>query len=116
MSVRGFNTLYTELACPQCGRAVSSGVGFRAGSVCQAKYQLGEKLNWQGSNLHPEARPQTGSFKTIGYFECDNPGCSTWHDCYPEVQEALITIENDVITEAQVTTHKPGEQSFDILS
>lgn len=112
----GFNTLYAEVACPQCGRIASSGVGFRAGSVHQAKYQLGQKLDWNGPNLRPQERPAEGNLKTIGYFECDNPGCSTWHDCFPEVQEALITIENDVIIGAKVITYKPGEQSFDIIS
>ena len=111
----GFNTLYYDLKCPNCGSAVESGIGFRAGVLRQASYKIGDKLSWDGPNSRPVERPAGGNFKTIGYFNCDNLKCTTWHDCFPEVQEALITIRDDVIAEVVPVTHKPGAQSFDIL-
>jgi len=107
--------LFAELTCPKCGKKITSGIGFRVGRIGGLSYKLGEKLQWDGPRNRPKHRPQDGSLKTIGYFECDNLSCETWQDCYPEVQEALIVIHNDVIAEAQPTVHKPGELNFDII-
>ena len=111
------NTLYCDIECPKCGKKVSSGIGFRAGTIRGHEYKIGEKLDWQGPKVRPTQRPSDGNLKTIGYFECDNLQCQTWQDCYPEIQEALIVIEGDVIAEAKPTTHRPGEQelAFDII-
>lgn len=109
------NTLYAEVPCPKCGKSVSSGIGFRVGSLDARSYKLGERLNWQGQRTRPLSRPADGNLKTVGYFECDNLNCSTWQDCYPEVQEALITIRDDVIVEAQPFVHKPNQIDFDII-
>ncbi len=115
MSTPGFNTLYFDLKCPYCNSAVGSGIGFRAGAVKQASYKIGDKLSWEGGTCQPEEKPEGGNFKTIGYFNCDNLNCLSWHDCFPEVQEALITVTDDVLIEVKAMKHMPGEQGFDIL-
>jgi hypothetical protein len=109
------NTVYCDIACPKCGAKVTSGVGFRVGSVDQLSYKLGETLKWEGPRQRPAMRPKDGNLKTVGYFECDNLKCETWADCYPEVQEALITIRSDVIAEVQPFVHKPNQIDFDII-
>jgi hypothetical protein len=97
-----FNTVYSELLCPFCDTKVESGVGFRAGSLLQAKYQIGDKLSWEGADVCvPPKRPPRGNVSTVGYFNCDNMDCSTWQDCYPEVQQAVIVVNNDVIEEVK---------------
>ena len=111
----GTNTLYFDITCPYCGRESRSGIGFRAGVVHQLSYHLGQRLDWNGPNCSPSARPPGGNMKTIGYFNCDNPRCETWQDCFPEVQEALIVIVNDFITECSVVKHHPEKQDFPIL-
>jgi hypothetical protein len=108
------NTLYADVKCPKCGKNVASGIGFRIGKVAGLSYKLGQKIAWDAPS-RPPSRPPNGSLKTIGYFECDNLQCESWHDCYPEVQEALIVIADDVIAEAKPTVHKPGEIDFDII-
>jgi len=109
------NTLYYDLSCPRCGKSVQSGIGFRLGSVRRLNYRLGEKLTWDGPNCRPVARPRERTLKTIGYFNCDNPSCDSWQDCYPEVQEAVITVVDDVITEVLAIVYKPEELTFAIL-
>ena len=111
----GTNTVYFELPCPQCGSVVRSGIGFRAGVIKQLNYHVGEKIRWEGPNCRPSERPPGGNLKTIGYFNCDNPRCDTWQDCFPEVQEALVIIQNDVLQDVQFINYKPGEHSFDII-
>ncbi len=111
----GTNTLYSEVKCPHCGYAVKSGIGFRAGSLKQISYKLGEKLSWDGTKCRPAQRPPGGNLKTVGYFECDNLDCPTWQDCYPEVQEALITIQADIISDVKPFIHRPNELVFDII-
>jgi hypothetical protein len=109
------NTLYALLQCPKCDKKMQSEIGFKVGRLGGLSYKLGEKLEWTGKERRPEQRPADGSLRTIGYFECDNLDCETWHDCYPEVQEALIVIRQDVIAEVKPYVHKPGEINFDII-
>ncbi len=109
------NTLYCEIKCPKCAKAVASGIGFKVGVVNRLSYKIGESINWDGKETRPAKRPKDDNLKTIGYFECDNLNCETWQDCYPEVQEALITITANVITAAEPTTHKPNLIGFDII-
>jgi hypothetical protein len=115
MVQQGNNTLYCEIKCPRCGHNVASGIGFRVGAVNQSSYQLGQKIIWEGAHVRPSERPTDGNLKTIGYFECDNLKCDTWQDCFPEVQEAMITIKADVIAEAKPCTHSPNDIRFDII-
>ncbi len=109
------NTLYYDLSCPRCGQNVQSGIGFRLGSVRRLNYQIGQRLAWDGPNCRPPVRPEARTLKTIGYYNCDNPGCDSWQDCYPEVQEAVITVVEDVITEVTTIVYKPEELTFAIL-
>jgi hypothetical protein len=115
MTQLGTNTLTCEIKCPKCQKTIKPQIGFRAGTIRQRTYKMGDKLDWEGPGTVPEARPSGGNLKTIGYFECDNLHCSTWQDCYPEVQEALIVIESDIISHVKATTHRPNEILFDIL-
>lgn len=78
-------------------------------------YKLGDKLNWDGTSCRPSIRPPKGNIKSIGYFNCDNIRCSSWQDCYPDVQQALVTVENDVITDVSVFHERVGGQNFDII-
>ncbi len=110
-----FNTVYSDLECPFCHVKVASGVGFQVGVVENLNYKIGEKLKWDGSNCRPAVRPPGGNIKSIGYFNCDNIRCSTWQDCYPEVQQALVTVENDIITDVSVFHERKEGQNFDII-
>lgn len=109
------NTLYHALKCPYCGSAVDSGIGFRAGALKQSSYKLGDTLSWEGGTCRPDEKPVGGNFKTVGYFNCDNLNCMSWHDCFPEVQEAMITVSNDVIVSVEPIQHMSEEKGFDIL-
>lgn len=115
MTQVGTNSLTCELKCKQCDQTIKPLVGFRAGTIRQRTYKVGDKLDWDGPHTVPAERPPGGNLKTIGYFECDNLHCPTWQDCYPEVQEALIVIESDIISHARATEHRPNEILFDII-
>ena len=110
-----FNTVYTELKCPFCDKAIDSGVGFRVGALENRSYHLGDQLNWNGATCRPKERPQGGNLRTIGYFNCDNPNCSSWNDCYPDVQSALIVVTNDQIAEVSVYNGVLSTEKFEIL-
>lgn len=110
-----FNTVYSHLKCPFCDQEVASGVGFQVGAIENRNYKIGEKLRWDGKTCRPSARPADGNIKSIGYFNCDNIRCSTWQDCYPEVQQALVTVESDVITDVSVFHERKEGQNFDII-
>ena len=94
-----FNTVHPalEFVCPFCKEQLTSGVGFRLGAILRLNYQMGDELIWRGGECRPESKPPLCDFKTVGYFNCDNPACSTWTDCFPEVQHALITVRDNRI-------------------
>ncbi len=94
---------------------MASGVGFRAGLIDQGNYHLGDKVKWEGNPCRPKVRPPGGSLKTIGYFNCDNLKCSSWQDCYPDVQLALVTVKDDVIVDVSIYNGEVGEERFAIL-
>ena len=109
------NTVYAELVCPFCEEKITSGVGFRIGALKNAQYKVGQKISWDGAQCRPSS-PVTGRIKSIGYFNCDNIKCKSWSDCYPEVQQAVITIDNDVISDVQIYTGKKKYgNDFDII-
>lgn len=110
-----FNTVYADLKCPVCQEKIISGVGFRIGALNNAKYRLGEKVSWDGPICRPRQKPRAKAIKTIGYFNCDNTRCGTWQDCYPEVQQALVTIEDDVIADVQSYKGELSTKDFDII-
>jgi hypothetical protein len=110
-----FNTVYADIQCPFCKEKVTSGVGFRIGSLANKNYKPGEKIGWEGAHCHPSARPKDGNIKAIGYFNCDNVKCKTWSDCYPEVQQALITVKNDVIEKVEVYKGPLSGEQFEII-
>lgn len=97
-----FNTVYPPLNCPFCAQAVSSGVGFRVGALMGKQYRIGDSIVWEGGPTRPESRPPAGNIRSIGYFNCDNIKCSTWSDCFPEVQLALVVVENNVIVAVEL--------------
>lgn len=73
-------------------------MGFRVGAVLRHNYKLQDELLWQGGECHPPSPPKLGNIKTVGYFNCDNPACKSWTDCFPEVQYALVIVEGNRIT------------------
>lgn len=116
MALSGSNTLQDDFKCPECGQIVSSGIGFRAGVVNNLIYKTGDRISWEGTKTWPPERPEGGSFKTIGYFECENLKCETWHDCYPEVQEVLITLIADTIVSAKPIKYSPDKIEFAVFA
>ncbi len=94
-----FNTVYPTFHCPFCKQIVDSGVGFRVGALARRAYKIGDTLSWNAEDgpLRPEQRPSGGNIRTVGYFNCDNPKCTSWQDCFPAVQMALVTIAKDKI-------------------
>ncbi len=110
-----YNTVYADLHCPFCNEKVTSGVGFRVGCLENKSYKLGDKINWQGANCRPDERPKDGNIQTIGYFNCDYVKCKTWSDCFPEVQQALVTVKNDAIEKVEVYKGPLSGEQFEII-
>lgn len=111
-----FNTIEDGLSCPFCKDKILSGIGFRFGKVARLKYRVGDELVWDGPDCRPPSRPSAPVIKIIGYFNCDNFKCDSWSDCFPEVQQALITIENNRIASVEhYTGPLPEDEQFPIL-
>jgi len=110
-----FNTLYSDLKCPFCQAPIESGVGFCVGALESRKYELGEELNWVGESCRPQSKPANGRLSTIGYFNCDKPGCESWTDCFPDVQHALIEIIDNRIDKVSVYNGVLSGEKFEIL-
>ncbi|MBA3992773.1 MAG: hypothetical protein C0469_04540 [Cyanobacteria bacterium DS2.3.42] len=111
-----FNTVYADdLICPFCNERVTSGVGFRLGCLENKNYKPGEKLNWEGAICRPETHPKGGNIKSVGYFNCDNVKCKSWTDCFPEVQQALVIVKNDVIEKVEVYKGPLSGEQFEII-
>ncbi|MCC7530142.1 MAG: hypothetical protein IT342_16575 [Candidatus Melainabacteria bacterium] len=111
-----YNTVYPDdLQCPFCNEKVTSGVGFRFGCLENKNYKPGEKINWEGAVHRPETRPKGGNIKSVGYFNCDNVKCKSWSDCFPDVQQALITVKNDVIEKVEVYKGPLSGEQFEII-
>jgi hypothetical protein len=108
------NTLYADVHCPFCNEKVTSGVGFKVGALTNKSYRIGDKLNWKGAPVRPEKPPAKGDITSIGYFNCDNIRCSTWQDCYPQVQQAFILVKNNVLVAVELADSKGNFQSFEI--
>ncbi len=111
-----FNTLYCDLACPHCQEKILNGIGFRVGSLTKARYQMGDTLNWQQEPRRPEKRPAKGNIVTLGHFNCDNPKCASWQDCYPDIQTVKIIIEKDRIVDVSIYSDALPQEQFAILS
>ena len=94
---------------------MESGIGFRYGVIANKRYSLGDEVAWDGSNSRPASRPDVKVVKTIGYFNCDNMNCSSWQDCYPLVQLALITIAENRISEVVPYDGEASDDGFDII-
>lgn len=110
-----FNTLEGGLVCPQCKADIISGVGFRLGTIASLRYKVGDSLSWEGDYCRPQSRPQEKEIKTLGYYNCDNVHCKSWQDCYPEVQLAVITVENNIITKVEPYSGPEPTRDFPIL-
>lgn len=111
-----FNTLYCDLPCPYCQEKIVTGIGFRVGSLIKARYKLGDTLNWKQEPRRPEKRPADGNIITLGHFNCDNPKCASWQDCYPAIQTVKMTIEKDRITNVAICTEDLPQEQFAILT
>ncbi len=111
-----FNTLYCDFPCPHCQEKIVTGIGFRVGSLIKARYKIGDTLNWQQEPRRPEKRPNNGNIITLGHFNCDNPKCTSWQDCYPDIQTVKITVEKDRIIDVSIYTDALSEGQFAILT
>lgn len=80
-----------------------------------SRYKIGDTLSWQGESKRPETPPPAGNIRTIGYFNCDNLRCSTWSDCFPDVQQAIVVIENNVFVAVELHESIDEEEQFQIL-
>ncbi|HEY9784904.1 MAG TPA: hypothetical protein V6D17_05835 [Candidatus Obscuribacterales bacterium] len=107
--------MYAEISCPFCKEKVTSGIGFRVGAIANRAYKVGDRLSWEGENIRPAKRPAGGDITSIGYFNCDNVACSSWKDCFPDVQQALVVVENDVIVKAEVYNGPSKGEEFAII-
>jgi hypothetical protein len=110
-----FNTLHGDFSCPFCNEKVVTGVGFRYGAIANELYRIGDEIGWQGAATRPATKPNAKVVKTVGYFNCDNIRCSTWQDCFPRVQRALITIENNRLKSVAVYDGDATDHGFDIV-
>jgi hypothetical protein len=92
-----FNTLHPapDFVCPLCGEELTSGVGFRLGAILRRNYKLQDELVWEGGECVPAEKPEQGNLKAVGIFNCDNIRCSSWTDCFPELQYALVVVQNN---------------------
>ena len=88
------------MRCPKCNEEIVSGIGFQLGNICNKRYKIGDELSWEGTDCRPKVRPDETVIKAVGYFNCDNPHCDSWEDCFPDVQMALITVENNYLKSA----------------
>ncbi len=109
-----FNTIHCDLHCPLCNAKILTGIGFRIGSLENKQYKIGDKINWSKQPTRPEKRPANGNVITLGHFNCDNPRCSSWQDCYPNIQNAKITIKEDKIVDIAIYTGV-DQEDFAIL-
>ncbi len=103
------------MRCPKCNQEIISGIGFQLGSVRNQRYKLGQELSWDGGNCRPKVQPQEKLIRTIGYFNCDNPQCESWQDCFPDIQMALITVENNCLKSAMPYSAEGDMGDFPIL-
>ncbi len=110
-----FNTLEDGLNCPFCNAVIISGVGFRLGSIASLRYKVGDSLSWDSDYCRPKEKPQANVIKTLGYYNCDNIKCKTWQDCYPDVHLAIITVENNVISNVEPYKGPEPKSEFPIL-
>jgi hypothetical protein len=108
------NTLYADAHCPFCHERISSGIGFQVGTLDAKAYRIGDKLNWKGQPSRPEKKPERGDITSIGYFNCDNVRCSTWQDCYPQVQQAFVKVKNNIIVAVEPVDDHADFKSFEI--
>ncbi len=113
-SSANFNTLHCDLYCPHCNEKIISGIGFQVGSLQKRQYRLGNIIDWQKEPRRPDKRPASGNIVTLGHFNCDNPSCSSWQDCYPNIQTVKITIKEDKIVDVAIYTDVDQEE-FAIL-
>lgn len=111
------NTLDGGLICPHCKNQIVSGVGFRLGKIANLRYKLGDELAWDDDerNCRPAKRPRVKTLKTIGYFNCDRIQCASWNDCYPDVQLAVITVEENVLTGVEPYSGPDIEEKYAIV-
>lgn len=77
--------------------------------------KVGDSVTWNGPNSRPPTRPEAKVVKTVGYFECDNIRCSSWQDCFPLQQRALITFDEDRIAAVAVFDGEATNDGFDII-
>lgn len=46
-----FNTLVSDLACPNCSRRVRMRIQFKYGDTRQYEYEVGDEIRWGGNDI-----------------------------------------------------------------
>ena len=90
-------------------------MGFRVGALTNHSYKIGDTLLWDGPVCRPEVKPPAGNIRSIGYFYCDNLRCSTWSDCFPDVQQVVVVVENNVLVAVELHKLLDEVEQFQIL-
>ncbi len=111
--MEAYNSLFTDLTCPNCHETVDLDIELRFGDVGQYSYVLGDTYNWE-----PGKRPAGGNWDGEGVETC--PQCSKTFTVTVEIRNDIITriihrfnpeeMETDVI-EPENKPGKPGSKS-----
>ncbi len=96
-----YNILRLNLRCPFCNYDGEMESEFKIGYMNLDSYKIGDKIKWsQGVAKKPhQKRPKNGNYCGEGYVECPNCNKDFWLN---------ITIENDIITKADINLAKTG--------
>lgn len=69
-----FNTLITELTCPDCGQQSQARIQFKFGNNWQFEYRTGETITWGGNDM---GDPNHKKVKLYGIIELTHcPYCN----------------------------------------
>lgn len=90
-----FNTLISEVQCPNCNNVYEGRIQFKYGDTWQFIYKLGDKITWGGNDIGIP-----GSTKVKAYGTLENDTCSICHQNNFN-NEFDIYIENDIIMTTQ---------------
>lgn len=88
-----FNTLITEIPCPDCKKKHEARVQYKFGNTRQLKYRVGDTITWGGNDV---GTPDLNEVKVYGIIESETcPFCSKSN--IPEEYDIFIK-ENVIIS------------------
>lgn len=86
-----FNTLITEMSCPNCGEKHEARIQFKFGNTLQLHFNIGDPLQWGGNDI---GSPDMKKVKLYGVIESTAcPFCG--QDSFPE--EYDIFVQDNII-------------------